>query len=134
MEPVAAVAGDLVIPGRTLWIVLCFAMLALGSIGLVGTVLWGRDLRWRNLDELLRGLGTVLVSTGMLTVLYGAEPAVGQGLLLLAVGSFASAYALGDPKRRRGGRPLQLDAGHDEPTPPPIRIIPGRRMAGPRRT
>jgi len=134
MEPVTAVAEQLVIPGRTLWIVLCFAMLALGSIGLVGALLWGPDLRWRNLDELLRGLGTVLVSAGMLAVLYGADPAVGQGLLILAVGAFASAYAVGDPKRRRGGRPLQLDTDDEEPTPPPVRVIPGRRMVGPRRT
>ena len=133
MEPMAAVADGLVIPLRTLWIVLWFAILALGSIGLVGALFWGPDLRWRNLDELLRGLGTVVVSAGMLAVLYGAGAAVGQGLLILAVGIFASAYAVGDPKRRRGGKPLHFETEDDEPSPPPFRVIPGRRMAGPRR-
>ena len=134
MEPMAAFADGLVIPGRTLWIVLCYAILALGSIGLVGALLWGPDLRWRNLDELLRGLGTVLVSGGMLAVLYGADAAVGQGLLALALAVFAAAYGLGDPRRQRGGRPLQLDSVDDvAPDVPPFRVIPGRRMLGPRR-
>lgn len=132
MEPMASVVDGLVIPGRTLWIVLWFAILALGSIGLVGALLWGPDLRWRNLDELLRGLGTVLVSVGMLSVLYGAGALVGQLLLACAVAVFAAAYAVGDPKRRRGGKPLHLEI--DEPEPPvgSLRVIPGR-FAGPRR-
>src|SRR5688572_21952199 len=108
MEPMAAVADGMVIPGRTLWIVLWYAILALGFLGLLGAFFWGPDLRWRNLDELLRGMGTIIVSVGMLAVLYGADPILGQGLLMLAVGIFASAYAVGDPKRRRGGKPLQL--------------------------
>jgi hypothetical protein len=129
----AAVADGLVIPGRTLWIVLWYAILALGSLGLLGALFWGPDLRWRNLDELLRGMGTVVVSVGMLAVLYGADAVIGQGLLLLAVGIFASAYALGDPKRRRGGKPLHIVLEDDEPSPPPFRVIPGRRYVGPRR-
>ena len=133
MEPMAAVAEGLVIPGRTLWIVLCYALLALGLVGLLGALFWGPDLRWRNLDELLRGLGTVMVSSGMLVALYGADPVVGQGLLALAMGVFAAAYAVGDPRRRRNRKPLQFLPEHDEePTPPPFRIIPGR-YAGPRR-
>jgi hypothetical protein len=133
MAPMAAVADGLVIPGRTLWIVLWYAILALGSLGLLGALFWGPDLRWRNLDELLRGMGTVVVSVGMLAVLYGADAILGQGLLLLAVAIFASAYAVGDPKRRRGGKPLHIVLEDDDPTPPPFRVIQGRRYAGPRR-
>jgi hypothetical protein len=133
MEPMAAVADGLVIPGRTLWIVLWYAILSLGFVGLLGAFFWGPGLRWRNLDELLRGLGTIVVSVGMLAVLYGAEPAVGQVLLLMAVGIFASAYALGDPRRRRGGKPLQLVNEDGEPSPPPFRVIQGRGFVGPRR-
>jgi hypothetical protein len=127
------VVQGLVVPARSLWIALWFAILALGSLGLVGALLWGPDLRWRNLDELLRGLGTVLVSAGMLAVLYGASAAMGQGLLALAVGVFASAYAVGDPRRRRGGKPLHLELeGDDASSAPSLRVIPGR-VAGPRR-
>ena len=133
MAPMAAVVDGLVIPGQTLWIVLWYAILALGSLGLLGALFWGPDLRWRNLDELLRGMGTVVVSVGMLAVLYGADAVIGQTLLLLAVGIFASAYAVGDPRRRRGGKPLQILLEDDGPTPPPFRVIQGRRYAGPRR-
>ena len=132
MEPMSAVVHGLVVPGRMLWIVLWYAILALGSLGLLGAFFWGPDLRWRNLDELLRGAGTVVASSGMLTVLHGADALVGRALLLLAVGIFASAYGVGDPRRRRGGKPLQLRFEDDEPSPPPFRVIQGRRYAGPR--
>ena len=132
MEQMAVVAHGMVLPGRTLWIVLWYSILALGSLGLLGALLWGPDLRWRNLDELLRGAGTVVVSAGMLMVLHGADPVLGRVLLLCAVGTFATAYAVGDPRRRRGGKPLRLCFEHDEPSPPPLRIIQGRRYAGPR--
>jgi hypothetical protein len=125
MEPMAAVAGGLVVPGRTLWIVLWYAILALGSLGLLGALFWGPDLRWRNLDEILRGLGTVVASAGMLTVLHGASVTLGETLL--------AAYAVGDPMRRRGGKPLRIVLEDDRPSPPPFRVIHGRRYAGPRR-
>jgi hypothetical protein len=133
MEPMAAVAGDLVVPGRTLWIVLWYAILALGSLGLLGALFWGPDLRWRNLDEILRGVGTVVASAGMLTVLYGADGTVGQTLLASALVTFVAAYAVGDPRRRRGGKPLRIILEDDRPSPPPFRVIQGRRFAGPRR-
>jgi len=133
MEPMAAVAGGLVVPGRTLWIVLWYAILALGSLGLLGALFWGPDLRWRNLDEILRGLGTVVASAGMLTVLHGASVALGETLLGFALLTFVAAYAVGDPMRRRGGKPLQIVLEDDRPSPPPFRVIHGRRYAGPRR-
>ena len=133
MEPMAAVAGGLVVPGRTLWIVLWYAILALGSLGLLGALFWGPDLRWRNLDEILRGLGTVVASAGMLTVLHGASVTLGETLLAFAMLTFVAAYAVGDPMRRRGGKPLRIVLEDDRPSPPPLRVIHGRRYAGPRR-
>jgi hypothetical protein len=133
MEPMAAVAGGLVVPGRTLWIVLWYAILALGSLGLLGALFWGPDLRWRNLDEILRGLGTVVASAGMLTVLHGGGVTMGEALLAFALLIFVAAYAVGDPMRRRGGKPLQIVLEEDRPPPPPFRVIHGRRYAGPRR-
>ena len=134
MEPMAEVVHGLVVPGRIVWIVLWYAILALGSLGLLGALFWGPVLRWRNLDELLRGAGTVVVSSGMLMVLHGADPLFGQTLLIIALGIFATAYAVGDPRRRRGGKPLQLLFEDDEPSPPSFRVIQGRRYAGPRGT
>ena len=133
MEPIAAVAGGLVVPGRTLWIVLWYAILALGSLGLLGALFWGPDLRWRNLDEILRGSGTVVASAGMLTVLYGSDIAVGETLLALALVTFVAAYAVGDPRRRRGGKPLQILLEGGRPTRAAFRVIQGRRYGGPRR-
>jgi hypothetical protein len=133
MESMASVAGGLVVPGRTLWIVLWYAILTLGSLGLVGALFWGPDLRWRNLDEIFRGLGTVVASAGMLAVLHGADVSMGKALLTLAVLTFVAAYAVGDPRRRRGGKPLQIVLEDDRPSPPPFRVIHGRRYAGPRR-
>ena len=59
------------VPGYIIWVWIWAAILLLGLAGLVGAAVWGRRTNWRNLDEVLRGLGTVSVSSGMLLLLIG---------------------------------------------------------------
>lgn len=104
----AHAATGLVIPGLDFWIVCWYAILALGLIGLAGSLLWAPGLRWRNLDEILRGIGTVAVSLGMLVVLHWGMVALGEALLAGAVGIFAAAYNVSQRVRPRRGAPLRL--------------------------
>ncbi|MCU0621305.1 MAG: hypothetical protein MUC69_07375 [Gemmatimonadales bacterium] len=104
----AQVANGFVIPGLEFWIVCWYAILALGVIGLAGSLLWGPGLRWRNADEILRGIGTVVVSLGMLVVLHWGLVEVGEALLAAAVGIFASAYNVSQRVRPPRGAPLRL--------------------------
>ncbi len=84
--------------GRRFWILIWYGMLLLGILGLGASIYWARRTHWRNLDEFLRGIGTVLVSLGMLALLYGVSDAVGTALLGAAVLSFVVAFIAG---RRR---------------------------------
>lgn len=94
------------IAGRKYWIVVWYGILLLGVLGLWASLYWGRRTRWRNLDEVLRALGTVLVSTGMLLLLQlGRVPlwrGTGEALLAVALACFVGAFGLG---RRTGARP-----------------------------
>ncbi|HEX5633983.1 MAG TPA: hypothetical protein VFX50_12180, partial [Gemmatimonadales bacterium] len=93
-----------------------------------------RELRWRNLDEILRGIGTIAVSLGMLVVLYGADAILGQILLTAALGVFAMAFSVADRRRHRNRVPLR------HPVEPPrtttqtsfVAFVPSRRLTGPR--
>nr|MBA2293334.1 hypothetical protein [Gemmatimonadales bacterium] len=74
-----------------------------------------RRTRWANLDEVLRGVGTVAVSVGMLLLLKGIGGGAGESLLLASLIAFILAFALGRE------RPPSGDA-HSEPpdsSPPP---------------
>jgi hypothetical protein len=93
--------------GLRWWILIWYGILALGVIGLVMAVSWGHKVRWRNLDEVLRGIGTISVSIGMLMLLHrtGAGGAA-QTLLLAALIAFILAFLAGrerdrSPKRSR---------------------------------
>lgn len=81
--------------GRGFWILVWYGILVLGLIGLWASVLWGRRLKWQNLDEFLRAIGTVQVSIGMLMLLYGVAVQVATGLLGLAFGVFVAAFVAG---------------------------------------
>ena len=81
--------------GRGFWILVWYGILVLGLIGLWASVLWGRRLKWQNLDEFLRAIGTVQVSIGMLMLLYGVADQVATGLLGLAFGVFVAAFVAG---------------------------------------
>jgi hypothetical protein len=104
--------------GRGFWILVWYGILALGLIGLWASVLWGRRLKWQNLDEFLRAIGTVQVSIGMLMLLYGVAVQVATGLLGLAFGVFVAAFVAGrnfaSEHRRRD------DDDRPEDTEPPV--------------
>lgn len=127
------------IAGRRYWIVVWYGILLLGVLGLWASLYWGRRTRWRNLDEVLRALGTVLVSTGMLLLLQLGRVTLWRGagdvLLAVALGCFIGAFALGRraPTRPSGElvAPPLLEA---ERPPPPARppdvVTPGTSSPG----
>lgn len=84
--------------GRQFWIVVWYGILLLGILGCGAAVHWGRRTDWRNLDEVFRALGTILVSLGMILLLYRLGPAwsaTGRVLLVTALASFVIAFFLG---------------------------------------
>ena len=91
------------LPGHTAWVVIWFGILLLGVVGLGSALQWGRETHWRNLDEVLRGGGTVLVSAGMLLLLYEHLPGLAILLLFLALALFVGAFLAGKrlPEPRR---------------------------------
>lgn len=92
--------------GRRFWIGVWYFILALGVLGLVVAVHWGIRTRWRNLEEVLRGVGTVTVSVGMLLLLYHTGGGAGETLLLASLIAFIIAFALGrEGKPPSGGGP-----------------------------
>jgi hypothetical protein len=95
--------------GKKWWILIWYGILALGIVGLVMAINWGRHIRWKNLEEILRGIGTIAVSVGMLMLLHGTGGGAGQTLLLAALLAFVLAFAVG-----RDAEP----AKSPEPTPP----------------
>ena len=95
------------IAGRRLWTLIWYGILLLGVLGLWSSIYWGRRTHWRNTDELWRAIGTILVSVGMLLLLNGIGGALGQLLLLVALGCFVVAFIL--------GRKLAKKPNHGEP-------------------
>ena len=92
------------IAGRRYWIVIWYGILLLGLLGLVASVHWGRRTHWRNLDEVLRAIGTILVSIGMLVLLYPLRwvyaGLLGEVLLAVALIAFGAAFILGRQSER----------------------------------
>lgn len=85
--------------GRRYWILIWWGILALGVVGLVGAIHWGIKTHWRNLDEVLRGIGTITVSVGMILLLNQTGGGAGMTLLLAALIAFILAFALGREKK-----------------------------------
>ncbi len=81
--------------GRRWWILIWYGILVLGAVGLAVAINWGRQVKWRNADEILRGIGTITVSVGMLLLLHGTGSGAGQTLLLAALIAFILAFAIG---------------------------------------
>ncbi|NOT07688.1 MAG: hypothetical protein HOP28_05700 [Gemmatimonadales bacterium] len=104
------------VAGRDFWIVIWFGILLLGLLGLGASIYWGRETHWRNLDELLRAVGTITVSTGMLLLLRGVATGLGQGLLVAALLSFILAFIFG---RKLSARPVKENAPTPDPPEPP---------------
>lgn len=91
--------------GKRWWIIIWYLILALGVLGLVMAINWGRQVRWRNLDEILRGIGTIAVSVGMLFLLHGTGGGgAGQTLLLAALIAFILAFMAGRERDRLSRR------------------------------
>lgn len=100
------------IVGRRFWILIWYGILVLGILGLIASVHWGRRTHWKNVDEVLRGVGTILVSVGMLVLLYPLPWVytewLGEGLLGVALVTFVTAFILGrraerEREQRRSG-------------------------------
>lgn len=87
--------------GHRYWIGIWCGILLLGLLGFFPALHWGRQTRWRNLDELLRATGTILASVGMLLLLLELWIPLGYFLLFLALGAFVAAFALGRKPERR---------------------------------
>ncbi len=106
------------IVGRRYWILIWYGILLLGILGLGASVHWGRRTHWRNVDEVLRAIGTILVSIGMLVLLYPLRwsyaQVFGEGLLAVALVSFAAAFLLG----RQAERERQLRRSGETLRPP----------------
>lgn len=95
--------------GRRYWIIIWYGILLLGLLGLFASVYWGRQTRWKNLDELLRAIGTITVSIGMLLLLKGVAGILGQLLLVIAMVSFVMAFIYGRRHHPSLPRPADLD-------------------------
>lgn len=91
--------------GRTYWVWIWVSILCLGLAGFVPAVNWGRYTHWKNLDEILRGGGTILVSIGMILLLQEWVPILGTILLVIALGMFVAAFVLG--RKQQGDPPHQ---------------------------
>ena len=90
------------IAGRSFWTWVWAAIMALGAIGLVPAIQWGRGTNWKNLDEVLRAGGTIAVALGMLILLQTHYNPLGFSLLVLALILFVSAFRAG---KRHGESP-----------------------------
>ncbi|HEY3935717.1 MAG TPA: hypothetical protein VGL65_13980 [Gemmatimonadales bacterium] len=99
--------------GKRYWIGIWWIILAMGVAGLIGAIHWGIKTRWRNLEEVLRGVGTITAAVGMLLLLHGAGGGAGETLLLAALISFILAFAVGRDRTppsdhsRNGTPPLE---------------------------
>jgi hypothetical protein len=84
-----------VIFGGTYWIWIWVAILALGIAGFIPAINWGRQTNWKNIDEILRGGGTILVSIGMILLLQNTLQIFASLLLFSALVMFVSAFVIG---------------------------------------
>jgi len=95
--------------GRRYWILIWYGFLLIGVAGAVASTYWGRRHPGRNLDEILRSVATVVLSIGMLFLLYGIATLVAQILLGVALALFVGAFWTGRSVRRR---PPSSGSGH----------------------
>ena len=98
--------------GRQYWIWIWYGIFLLGMLGLIASVYWGRRTHYKNLEEIFRALGTILVSLGMVFLLRGIWPFLGQLLLLAALVCFVVAFVQG--RRAEATRPGRPSGAHDE--------------------
>jgi len=100
------------VAGRRFWNLIWYAILLLGVAGLLPSIYWGRRTHWKNADEMIRAIGTITVSVGMLMLLNHWVDPVGQVLMVVALICFVLAFVLG---RKSDGRPSgQADEESEE--------------------
>jgi hypothetical protein len=83
------------VPGGDIWTWIWVGLLALGTLGFVPSLTWGRRTHWRNLDEVLRGAGTITVSVGMLLLLHLRWSVLATILLFISLALFTGAFLAG---------------------------------------
>ena len=93
------------IRGHTYWVWIWFGILALGVIGLIPAIQWGRQKGWKNQDEIARGIGTILVSTGMLLLLYGVLTVLAVPLFVVSLAGFVFAFIYGRRAEKERAKP-----------------------------
>ncbi|MFN0181943.1 MAG: hypothetical protein ACKVZ0_24335 [Gemmatimonadales bacterium] len=81
--------------GHRYWILIWYGILVIGVLGFVASLYWGRRTQWKNIDEILRAVGTMTVSAGMLLLLHRIGRGGGETLLVLALLCFVLAFVLG---------------------------------------
>jgi len=100
--------------GRRYWILIWYGILLIGVVGLLVAVYWGRRVRWSNADELLRAVGTIVVSVGMLLLLYRVADLFAQVLLFASLLAFIGAFVLG---RKRFAEKTAAEQPREEDEP-----------------
>ncbi len=115
MDASVAAVGQTQILGLRFWVFAWYVILLVGALGLIGAWAWGRRTGWRNRDEVVRGVGTILLSLGMILLLNGSALRLGAALVGLATGAFVVAFLQGSKLKR-----------------PPLRLVRGERVARPR--
>lgn len=98
--------------GRQYWIWIWYGIFLLGVLGLIASVYWGRRTHFKNLEEIFRAMGTILVSLAMVMLLRGIWVTFGQVLLFVAVACFVAAFVLG--RRAEASRLNRPSGAHDE--------------------
>jgi hypothetical protein len=89
------------IAGRRYWILIWYGFLLMGVAGVVASLYWGRRTQGRNLDEILRAFATILLSIGMLLLLYDVATLAGRILLGVALALFIGAFWAGRTEPHR---------------------------------
>lgn len=89
------------IAGRSFWTWVWAIILGLGSIGFIPAIQWGRGTHWKNIDEILRAVGTIFVALGMLVLLQTQYNPFGYSLLILALLCFVLAFLAGKRAEER---------------------------------
>jgi hypothetical protein len=98
--------------GRRYWIWIWYGILALGVVGLIVALDWARKTGWKNLDEILRAIGTIAVSIGMILLLEQIGGGVAYTLFIAALLAFVLAFVLG--RRPEDERPGYRDEEDDD--------------------
>lgn len=93
------------ISGHSYWTWIWAGILVLGVIGLVPALQWGRQTHWKNQDEIARGIGTILVSTGMLLLLQTQLNFFALILLVVALAAFIFAFIRGRRAEKEREKP-----------------------------